>query len=364
MSAGAAKKLTWLTLSAVIAVTQLACTHHLWNVHPSSRIRSDSIGESSGVVVSRRFDEILWTHNDSGNPPDLFAIDDNGELARRIRIEGVTYYDWEDIALDDSGRLHLLDNASLREAQQRSYIYSFPEPDPYGSGPVTDVTVRTFRYPDQPHDSEALLAWRDELYVVTKSWDGSLPRIYRIPPGNGEQVAELRGEVPVHTMVTGGDVSLERRGIVLASYRALLLWEGDEDPATLLQKRPYISQLNARQIEAVAWSDEDLILTNEQRDIFELNVKRLKANQAPFLRTPRKRVPRLAETPSVASELEAWEKGRWLDVDTDHGPLRLGRVAWTSAALYFGVELPEGLSLRPLSPTHGPDSFDDWFSPG
>ena len=36
-------------------------------------INDPSIDESSGLAASRRNPGLLWTHNDSGNPPYLFA---------------------------------------------------------------------------------------------------------------------------------------------------------------------------------------------------------------------------------------------------------------------------------------------------
>ena len=348
-------------LWALLAVTP-GCGRTRWNTDPTGQIQADAIRESSGVVVSRQFDNVLWTHNDSDNPPFLYAIDEQGRLIQSFELPGVQNYDWEDIALDESDQLHILDNGSLRDPEERSFIHSFDEPSPFGDGSVGKVRTLTFRYPDGPHDCEALLAWGRHLYLVTKSWDGSLPRIYRVPAeAQGEVTAELLGEVPVHTMVTAGDASLQGRGIVLASYRALLLWEGDDDPATLLQQAPLISHLNARQIEAVAWNERDLILTNEQRDIFEISIDELKRNEAPFFRTPRSRIPRLEESPTVKSDPELWKDGQWLKVETPAGDLQLARVGWTDDALYLGVDLPEGLALRMLdsAPAAG-----DWFRPG
>ena len=66
------------------------------------------IPESSGIVKSRRYPGIFWVHNDSGNPPLLFAIKGDGQIVRQFRL-GVPNLDWEDIAIDDHGHLYIGD---------------------------------------------------------------------------------------------------------------------------------------------------------------------------------------------------------------------------------------------------------------
>ena len=48
---------------------------------------SSSIPEASGIVKSRRYPGIYWVHNDSGNPPLLFAIRGDGRIVRQFRLE-------------------------------------------------------------------------------------------------------------------------------------------------------------------------------------------------------------------------------------------------------------------------------------
>src|SRR5262245_38750851 len=55
--------------------------------------------EASGLVGSVTNKGMLWTHNDSGNPADLFLIDDEGEIKMTCRLQDGDNRDWEDIAL-------------------------------------------------------------------------------------------------------------------------------------------------------------------------------------------------------------------------------------------------------------------------
>src|SRR3954464_7281661 len=54
--------------------------------------------EASGLAPSHRMPGVLWTHNDSGGDPVLFAVNSDGSLRGRLRVDGVSNLDWEDIA--------------------------------------------------------------------------------------------------------------------------------------------------------------------------------------------------------------------------------------------------------------------------
>ncbi|MEJ1973596.1 MAG: hypothetical protein WDM96_14385 [Lacunisphaera sp.] len=54
--------------------------------------------EASGLAVSRRTPGLLWTHNDSGGEPILFALNTDGTLRGTLQLAGVTNRDWEDVA--------------------------------------------------------------------------------------------------------------------------------------------------------------------------------------------------------------------------------------------------------------------------
>jgi hypothetical protein len=63
------------------------------------------IKESSGVIASRRYANVFWTHNDGGGPKKqvLYAIDREGNTHAAFPVTGATFHDWEDIAIDDAG---------------------------------------------------------------------------------------------------------------------------------------------------------------------------------------------------------------------------------------------------------------------
>src|SRR5437899_10812738 len=55
--------------------------------------------ESSGVAVSRTYPDVLWTHNDSGDGPYLYATDLRGTDRGALLVPGAQALDWEDMSL-------------------------------------------------------------------------------------------------------------------------------------------------------------------------------------------------------------------------------------------------------------------------
>jgi hypothetical protein len=55
--------------------------------------------ESSGVAVSHAYPGVLWTHNDSGDGPYLYATDLRGTDRGALLVPGAQAIDWEDMSL-------------------------------------------------------------------------------------------------------------------------------------------------------------------------------------------------------------------------------------------------------------------------
>src|SRR5947209_17594710 len=63
-----------------------------------AQVSIPGLTESSGIVASRTYPGVFWTHNDSGDRPRLYAITRDGKLAGRWLVPNAKAYDWEDIA--------------------------------------------------------------------------------------------------------------------------------------------------------------------------------------------------------------------------------------------------------------------------
>ncbi len=332
-----------------------------WNMEPCGRLSDPELTESSGLASSRRFHGVFWTHNDDGSPR-LFAVDRNGKLIRSYLLPGARNRDWESIALDDGGNLYILDNTSRLRSDYKSTIYIFEEPDPFRQenvGPLRGIEIWT----ERGFDLEAMFFWKDRLYLVTKPWDASRPRAYRVENLIDGGPATFLGTVDVSAMITGADLSTSGKLLALSSYRAVFIFTGEGEPEELLQSTPLVCPLNAGQIEGISWVDEDLFLTSEQRDLYRVPRKSWEKGEAPFFRAPKVRVPYVETPPDIHQRLEGWFEGQWIRAIDGPSLYDIGRLAWSSEGLHIGIQLPEGLPFAALS-REKPHNFEEWFSPG
>ena len=160
----------------------------------TGEFKSPRLTESSGVAVSRAHPNVLWTHNDSGDGPYLYATDLRGRDRGFLLVPGAEAFDWEDMALGPcplrSSRaaacLYLADTGDNLEMRPSVTVYAVPEPQPpTGAGDTLRTTaaptVLQLRYPDGSHDVEAIyVSPRDSaLYLVSKGRTGGI-RLYRV----------------------------------------------------------------------------------------------------------------------------------------------------------------------------------------
>lgn len=71
-------------------------------------VRFDSsLRETSGLI---RWQQHFISHNDSGNPPELFVLDKAGKLIAQLPMAAANH-DWEDIAVLDN-KLYIADTGN------------------------------------------------------------------------------------------------------------------------------------------------------------------------------------------------------------------------------------------------------------
>lgn len=184
-------------------------------------LQDSRIHESSGLVD---LGKVMVTVNDSGDSPRVFVLD-----ARTGDTVGVTDFGTEvsDVeALAPAGRDHVWvgDIGDNRRTRDEVVVHRVRVA-------ARDLDVRPtvsvrLRYPDKPHDAEALFAdRRGRLHVITKSFGGGV--VYRAPARldpDGvnvlEPVARLDAYVTDAALLGGGRHVLVR-GPVRATVHAL-----------------------------------------------------------------------------------------------------------------------------------------------
>ncbi len=180
------------------------------------RISDPLLNECSGVVASRAHPGVLWCHNDSGHLSELFAIDKNGVTLARIPVAIVTE-DWEDIAID-AHSLYLADIGDNRcnRPEVRVHLVAEPNPRLLAYEPMPVKTTWRLRYPDQPHDAEALVIDGSEGFIIDKRLGYAHVWRFRLD-GPTEQVLEPVVTLAIPAPVTGADLSLDGKWLALSS---------------------------------------------------------------------------------------------------------------------------------------------------
>ncbi|HYN79874.1 MAG TPA: NUDIX hydrolase [Gemmatimonadaceae bacterium] len=223
----------------------------------------DGLSEASGAAVSVGHPGIIWTHNDSGEPY-AYAVDRGGKARGRVRLTGARVDDWESIDLGPcpSGQcLYVGDIGDNGAKRSDVVIYRVAEPAPSATSSARVEAIRA-KYPDGPHDAEALFVSPDgTIHIVTKG-EGEGSAVYRLSrPAAGGTTATLKlvrrlsdGKASKNERITGADMSADGRWIVLrtngdvAFYRTRDFAGGS--PAAM---RMDLKSLNEPQGEGVAF---------------------------------------------------------------------------------------------------------------
>ena len=156
-------------------------------------VTDPTIAESSGLGASRRNPGLHWTHNDSGDDPLVYCLDAQARACGVWLVGGAEAFDWEDMAVGPgpiAGESYLYIGDIGDNIRQRTEIVVFRVPEPRVDGGAAVTTkdapattpradVLRLRYPDGPHDAEALLVHpaTGDVYVIAK--DGQAAGVYK-----------------------------------------------------------------------------------------------------------------------------------------------------------------------------------------
>ncbi|MFT3896593.1 MAG: hypothetical protein QM719_02700 [Thermomonas sp.] len=248
----------------------------------------EALGEVSGMAASRRFADVLWVENDSGNTPMLYAVSPRGALLASDRVEGVVNTDWEDLAAFElDGHRYILvadtgDNGGLRRTLQ---LHVVEEPASLGDTTLRPAWSVSFRWPDGPRDCEAAFVDAAAGKVLLISKKRHPPELFEVPlrPAAGATVVARRigalAGVPqadaqsledrpraarLVGQVTAADLSPDGRTLAVLTYQDVLFYprRQGESWAQAVARRPTIKALPTLlpQAEALAWSANGAVL--------------------------------------------------------------------------------------------------------
>lgn len=196
-------------------------------------LATDKIREASGIASSLPLKGFYWTHNDSGNKPEVYLLNNKGVLISTITLDGVSNRDWEDIAEGIGpvkGKSYVYvgdigDNAGIRKHIR---IYRFPEPEKIpGEHETVTPDVLTLKFPNGPRDAESLMIdpISKQIYILSKrEKEVSLYKTKQLFFKDGDKVVlEKLIKLP-YTWVTSGDISKDGHHIVIKTLTTIYYW--------------------------------------------------------------------------------------------------------------------------------------------
>jgi hypothetical protein len=232
---------------------------------PETRVAPDALDEGSGLV---RWNGAWWALEDSGAPPALWratALDFADAVA--LEVPGAANVDWEDLA-PDGDTLLVTDLGDNLRARGEGAIHRVR----LASGaPLRLERVATYpvRWPDGKHDCEAVAVIDGALHAIVKDrGEGSLVFAFGPLSEGGPNVPSQVGTLDLgdREQATSAVFDAASRSLVVLTYTQVARW-----PADRLSGSPAdTTWIGARQAEALAIDGDDLVFTNEQRDVFRI----------------------------------------------------------------------------------------------
>lgn len=194
-------------------------------------------------------DSIVWTINDSRNPPEIYGFDlESQKIQKVIRLKNASNVDWEDLATDTIGNLYVGDFGNNSSNREDLTIYALGNPGG-AEKRRNEPLITTFKFEDQEKfppkkkdlsfDVESFIHLNGHFYLFTrnraKKFDGRT-KIYKLPAREGDFEAQLIGSFKTgmdqkDCEVTSAAIHHPTGKIALLSYNKVWLfcdYEGDD----------------------------------------------------------------------------------------------------------------------------------------
>lgn len=151
-------------------------------------VLNDSIQETSGLNF---FDGKLYTFNDSGNPADLYEIDQNSGKILKVLKTNAENKDWEALT-NDGENFYIGDFGNNAGTRKDLKIYKIP----FQNNQLENELMKTisFYYPEQndftsknistDYDLESMIYLNGKIHIFTKEWASKATTHYTLEPEN------------------------------------------------------------------------------------------------------------------------------------------------------------------------------------
>lgn len=234
----------------------------------------EALREASGVAFSRTLEGVLWTHNDSGNQPQLYGIDASAHEVSTLAVTA-RMRDWEDLAVGpcpEGSCVYMGDIGDNGRGRDPVTLNVAAEPRAAGE-PLGPVRAYSAVFPDgRKHDAEALFVLPGgEVYLISKGTGDEID-LFRWPTplreGAPVRLVHIRRLAPSPSQpgdrVTGASASPDGRFVAVRTYslvniyRTADLMGGSTAPPSPLRRTDLVP-LGEPQGEGVALADDGTV---------------------------------------------------------------------------------------------------------
>ena len=226
--------------------------------------KNKRLEEASGLAASTANPGYFWTLNDSGNPSELFLLNEKAATIKTYALN-VENRDWEDVALgpgpeENAQYLYVGDIGDNLSRYDVKYIYQLREPSIDAPEEILDFDTLIVKLSDEVRDSETLMSdpVSKNLYLVSKQNHHAGLYELSYPFNVDTLIAELVCDLPFKH-INGGSISPLGNEVLLRNYEHIYYWKktGDETIVDLLKKPAIEIQYDPEpQGESIAWAQD------------------------------------------------------------------------------------------------------------
>lgn len=255
--------------NASASVNDGSCEYDLDAITPILSFElNPAISETSGLI---KWDDKIWTHNDSGGDTNLYALDTlNGNVVQTVALTGTLNSDWEEIS-QDADYIYVGDFGNNTAGNRTDLkILRICKNSILSQTPVIDTIY--FSYSNQTvftpsssnntdFDCEAFIVSTDSIFLFTKQWDSEKTSVYSLPKTPGNYVAQLKSTLNVQGLITGSVYLQSENLIALCGYTKslkpfiYLLYDFQNTDFFSGNKRKILISLPFHQMEGITTSD-------------------------------------------------------------------------------------------------------------
>lgn len=253
---------------------------------------ADKLNEISGLMI---YNNHFWGFNDSGGKNELYGFNKSGQIIYEIELDNAQNEDWESITQSEEN-IFIGDFGNNLGSRENLHIYSINKKDILDKElqkvntkeiKFTYTLQDRFFYLNQstPFDCEAMVAFKDKLYLFSKNWRDETTWQYEMPTEQGEYKITPSDTFNVKCLVTGADISPDNKTLALVGYENYrsFIWLFSDFPEDRFfegkSQHIKLEGIDGAQTEGICFLSNDSILVscektqsyNQQVFLFDLN---------------------------------------------------------------------------------------------